>query len=300
MKKTFLNLINFILDHNVILISITLPLLFMVFGLARIFLGINLMSDPSFFLVVISEVVSFFVLLYYNFTFFIKAIFITNKKSSLFFSLFYKNVKTYNIFQRIALISHTVFYAIPIKTILSFENPIFIIITTIMNILCVWLFSLHLFFGVYLVFILTILFEGFLFYKFFSKNISFLKTINYNIFFDTDNILKAEYLTFFYTETFHIRCFYKILQLLFSCLILFFINCQEAIELDNVRTILSDLKKQDPQIFDVPITDNPESDSDCYDRNLNKVKQNLILEKTTFLKTKKVLTEFVYNMLFYD
>lgn len=294
MKKTFFNLINFILDHNVILISITLPLLFMVFGLARIFLGINLMSDPSFFLVVIAEVVSFFVLLYYNFTFFIKAIFITNKKSSMFFSLFYKNVKTYNIFQKIALISHTVFYAIPIKTILSFENPIFIIITTIMNILCVWLFSLHLFFGVYLVFILTILFEGFLFYKFFSKNISFLKTINYNIFFDTDNIFKAEYLTFFYSENFQIKCVYKSLHILFYCFILCTISYQESIEMELVQTLMSELEKQEPEIFRVSSANNLASDcGKAYFENIDKIKQNLILNNTILLKSKIILREFI-------
>jgi hypothetical protein len=300
MKKTFLNLINFILDHNVILISITLPLLFMVFGLVRVFLGINLMSDPSFFLVVSSEVVSFFLLLYYNFTFFIKAIFITNEKSSMFFSLFYKNLKTYNIFQKIALISHTVFYAIPIKTILSFKNPIFTIITTITNIFFVWLFSLHLFFGVYLVFILTILFEGFLFYIFFSKNISFLKKITFNIFFGMDNIFKVEYLNFFYTENFQIKCLYKILQLLLSCFILFIIYYQETIELEIVQTILSDLKKQTPQIFDLPTDNHLGSVFDNYNKNLNMIEQKIILENTVFLKTKKLLTEFVYKMFFDD
>jgi hypothetical protein len=300
MKKTFLNLINFILDHNIMFIIVTLPLLFLVSGLIRISIGINLISDPAFFMVLIGEVVSFFLIFSYNLFFLIRIVFIKNNVYNAFFSLFLKNLKTYDMYQKILLISHTLFYSIPIKNILSFKNPIFTIITTIMNIFFVWLFSLHLFFGVYLVFILSLLFEGFLFYRFFSKNISFLKNITVNIFFNTDNTFRVEYLTFFYTETFHIRCFYKILQLLFSCLILFFINCQEASELDNVRTILSDLKKDNPQIFDVPITDNPESDSDCYDRNLNIVKQNLILEKTTFLKTKKVLTEFVYNMFFDD
>jgi hypothetical protein len=218
----------------------------------------------------------------------------------MFFSLFYKNLKTYNIFQKIALISHTVFYAIPIKTILSFKNPIFTIITTITNIFLVWLFSLHLFFGVYLVFILTILFEGFLFYKFFSKNISFLKKITFNIFFDTDNIFKVEYLNFFYTENFQIKCLYKILQLLLSCFILFIIYYQETIEFEIVQTILSDLKKQTPQIFDLPTDNHLGSVFDNYNKNLNMMEQKIILENTVFLKTKKLLTEFVYKMFFDD
>jgi hypothetical protein len=115
MKKMFFDFIYFLLEHNIMFIIVTLPLLFLVSGLIRINIGINLISDPTFFIVLIGEVVSFFLIFSYNLFFLIRIVFIKNNVYNAFFSLFLKNLKTYDMYQKILLISHTLFYSIPIK-----------------------------------------------------------------------------------------------------------------------------------------------------------------------------------------
>lgn len=299
MVKVLKILYTFVLEHNILLLMVLIPVFIVFIGSLRIFLGLNLISNIFFFFIFSLELTFFFVILYTNLKFWTTFVLFNLKNDKSFFIEVYAALNRSHALKATALIFFTTFYSVPIKVFLNFKNPIFIVTKTIINIFLVWLFSLYLYFFFVTFVTVFILIEGLIFHRLFLKESHFFKNSRFNFVFEGNDTLKIQYVDYFFGKNFTTNVGLKFSIICFSVMILYIIYLGECIEMDLVNKLLLDVLDDNEVYFKAhPSEKNLFSEEDTFVEKLDKFKRLLKLHNTMFLKAKILTNECIYSWFF--
>ena len=161
----------------------------------------------------------------------------------------------------------------------------------------VWVFSLHFFLIIYWIVVFLFLVDAFYLFFIFPNIINIFINKNIDLLFGNDTGFKKEYFNFFVGQNFKKRCFYKILQAIVSFSILYFLSYKESLELVDIEKMILDLQDTNAECQNFSSKETDYSDIDAYLANLEKHKNQLKLDHTTYLRIKIILKEYIINFL---